>query len=329
MLKSKFEVYKMCAQENTIETRGMRWDQTLIPKANEMHYYIKVSEEKGGQLVLSGAPNRWKKNGTKDDIYISEIRLAGNKTNIRKVLEGNTYSSKDVDRLIASAYTSFNYALPEDQGGKQEQFQNEVNKYKEFKKTNVNKQKTSVDISLEKLQSIVEDLNNSENRKKIPSKNTRKYWILEKYGKLSEGKVIDVSLMKQDGSGIKTRSVPKETSKKYGNFFGVAVVSSDFKNYDYTLRTLQIPQSQINDCVTQYRHAAGIVSKPQVKKSKPETTPQEVKQEKVKQEKPKEEKPKKVTPPRESLKTIETPVAKPEARSRFKISKISYNSPGR
>jgi hypothetical protein len=328
-LKNKFINYKMCAQTNTVETRGMRWDQTLISKAEELHYYIKVSEDKGGQLVLSGAGNRWKKNGTKEDIYINEIRLAGSKENIQKVLERQSYAQKDIDRLISGSYTCNNYDLPEAQGGRKEQFQDEINKYKEFKKKNNTKQKPSNDISLQKLDLIVKELNDTDSKKNMPAKNTRRYWILEKYSKLTEGKVLDVSLMKQDGSGIKIRSVPKPNSTKYGNFLNVPVVSSLYGTYEYTLKILQaslhLTQTQLNDCITEYKTRAGIISRPQTKRTRPEKSEKATVESEVKETVKAVVKESKKTPPRETLKTLE-PTTKKPAQSRLRTNNFSSPS---
>ena len=226
-----------------VVSKGMRWTPDMARKALEQEQYIKVGD-KGGFLTLSGAPNRWKK--YPQDIYVSDLRIAGHLDVVAQVLRSAGYADSQVQQALSNCYTSQNYLVPSAKGGKAELYQSEVSRYKQYKETQKT-QKTDVEgptIILRQLDFLVNNLPNAlQNKvtssrkngspKKAGTKSVRgsKVPLLTRLQEAQKkGKVLDVSNMREGGTNIKTIDAPGPGSKKF-MVPGLGLVSSNIQNY--------------------------------------------------------------------------------------------------
>lgn len=220
-------------------SRGMRWNPTMAQSAANGCYYIKVGE-KGGQLQITGASNRWKKNP--QDVYISSLRIAGPPDAVRSTLENNGYAPSQIDEFFSTAYTSSNFCLTGAEGGLKEQFDEECDSYSSYKKDNKTKDTDDKDtkVKLEYLAFLVDNLPNTETAKASRKTTTdgskkggargAKVPLSDRISSLPAGKVLDVSNMKEGGAGVKTIDAPGAGSKKI-YVDPIPVVSSSYERY--------------------------------------------------------------------------------------------------
>lgn len=227
-----------------VVARGMRWNPEMAEKARQSHHYIKVGD-KSGQLQITGAQNRWKKNAK--DVYISVLRIAGDPEAIETALQSAGYSKSEIDGFFAQAYTFGNYNLPAAQGGMMEEFNRETDAYHAYKKENASTEEESAPVlRLEHLEALVATLpecqttkatrhkaaaegDNSASSKK--GSRGAKEPLKDRLDRLPEGKCLDVSKMNlSNGSGVKSVETPGANSKKY-HVQGLAVCSDNLEAY--------------------------------------------------------------------------------------------------
>jgi len=257
-------------EKATIVSKGMRWERSQAQKAVEGHFYFKVGE-KGGQLLLSGAPGRWRKPEYAGYIYIPTLRLAGNPEEIRSVLQSQGMQSNQVEDYINSAYTSQNYSVSVNQGGLKEHYDNEVNQYLTFKNSQTTQKGVSdgPTVSLEMLAYLVDNLpqattGKTSTRPKLsgqtrvtsPVKRSgRKISLTTRLQQLQPNKVLDVSNMKDEGTGIKSIDKPGPGSKKIG-LPEWPIVSSHADKYSLALELLGIPSDQMHTYMQRFNQLA-------------------------------------------------------------------------
>jgi len=264
-----------------IVTKGTRWSPELSQKAARDFNYIKA-DEKGGRLFLSGAPNRWKKDPS--NVYLPTERLTGTPADVEAILRtcGN-YTEAQIRQAMANAYTYQNVMGPNPT--KKMDYDRELEQAKNSRPKSGQKsgQKEDGSNSTLKLSEINDVLKQIPGAKKVTGRSTknatpkttqstdtattgrrgRRVPIFERISKLGPNKVLDVSHMTDDGSGIKMIDRPKQTSAKIEvetirGCPAFPVVSSDFSKYEAIIRHLREKENhpEFEPYIAAYREKA-------------------------------------------------------------------------
>lgn len=232
------------------QPKGMKWTVAQRDKSRETHKYNKVGT-KASTLVLSGAEARWKKSraeGTVPDIYISELRLAGNPELIREVFRAKGEDPAVVEGYIRSAYTIDNYNVGE--AGRA--FAAEVAAYKAYRKGQdaVKQAKGGPAFTLADLEWISEGLSEAKAAPKAaraaaagsPGRPTRVRSIAARLEEVNAkpGKVLDVSKLDLvKGTGAKTADAPTKPNGKKIQIGELRIISDSPAAYAHAVMQLQ------------------------------------------------------------------------------------------
>jgi len=242
----------MATRQTTVSTRAAL-DGNKIEKARREGKYISVPS--GRDAVLGGAFAKWKKPETFEYVYIPDLRLAGMPLDLVAAIttlrdENNIpYSAQDANAFISTGYTKYNTTVPEAQGGKMEQFEEELDALAAGRQ-----QRTTVrrepEVTLADLTAILTSIKGKTGVKPVrgprqgsPGTATtgrgRILPLATRLEKLTPGKVLDVSNMKPDGKDIRAIAVPGPTSQKIGvDLQNYPIVSSNLANYATAVRAL-------------------------------------------------------------------------------------------
>lgn len=173
-----------------------------IIKAGNEHKYLRVGGN-GGSLVLSGAKRMFGANP--GFTYLPGSRLAGFPDDLEKVLRDMKMEEADIDEQFA-----IGYAMVPGEDGKpvlsnSAEFEAELAELKAFQgKDKPVKEKVTLETMT------------TSKPKKTAEKSTTgraKGDLSERLSALAEGKALDVSAMKPDGSGARSVQMPKTTTK--------------------------------------------------------------------------------------------------------------------
>ena len=250
----------------TVVSKGMKWSPEALQKAQESHQYIKVGP-KPGFLVLSGAPNRWKKPESRGEVYVPSLRVAGQPAAIRQLFTSLGFGNV-IDQHLAAAYTAENIGTT--MAG---QFEQETEQYRTHKQgRDAQKKTTGPDVSLADLSYFVEELprattvaRTATSPRAAGATSPRVGGGRGRVGRVeplakrladarAKGKVLDVSKMDVNkGTGIKMIARPGANSKKVG-VEGLEIVSSDPALYAAAVRQLG---ANFEPFVGQYQAQAG------------------------------------------------------------------------
>lgn len=274
ILKINFREYKMSEvqaqskvnqNKRVKQVKELEWKQDLIDNAIKKHHYLKINNGKLSNMNLNSISNRWKKGDNQDEIYVSRHHVGGVEASVVKYLLLQ-FDQNHVNEVVASAYTYSNYL-----NTKQDEFQRELQAYREYRKASVPKPKQTLEINPENLSRIVKELSGVSGTNNV-QKNRKKHCVIEKYNSLPEGKFLDVTGLTSDGSGMTVRS--KVTSGKYGNFNNVRIISSasERANFEFAVKAVK-PEVSV-DCCNQFKASTGSSSKG--KKQKPRSRKAEV-----------------------------------------------------
>ena len=236
----------------TIVGRGMRWTQEAAQKANQGQFYIKVGD-KAGDLLLTGAEKRWKQVEHAGDIYVNALRIAGSPLAIQQLLTLHQLPQGDIAGYLQGGYSAANTAPG---GALHDAFVQEValakavhKQAKEAKGVTA----TAPGMTLAQLHAIAVQLPhaNPVNARTAttggvvtlagtisPKRGGRKKPLIERLrAAQAAGKVLDVSNMTADGSGVKPIARPGGKTAKIGPA-GVPVVSSDGNKFAQAMAML-------------------------------------------------------------------------------------------
>lgn len=245
-----------------------KWTPETIAKAQEEHYYAKVNHETSKQLLITGAIGRWNKEDSVNDVYSPKYRLVGDAKAIREVLLSNHFNQREVDEELANGvYNRDNFNTKN-----KDAFEKEIADYKEYKK-NHKKQTEQTSVNLDTLNNVVSLL--PQPYSSLPPKKRlnaqRDQHVKDKFNEISleEGYFMDVSSMKIDGSGIKKRSASAPSNTKFGDTDSIGIISSDIKNYELALRSLDYSDESIAQLLERFKEQEKNESKQQVKVKKP------------------------------------------------------------
>lgn len=230
----------------TVVSKGMKWTEAAATKAAQNHQYIKLGP-KPGYLLLSGAPGRWKKPETSRDVYIPQLRAAGDPTVLRRVF--NRVSN--FEAILADGYNASNYNTT-----KKPAFDAEIAMYKQYKasKDAAKAANGGPSVTLDRLQYLVDNVSQATTvarttstsprgtspRGTSPRRRAGRVPDLAKrlQDAKRKGKVLDVSNMDLvKGTGIKLIKTPGEGSKKIG-VAGLEIVSSKPEPYASVVQKL-------------------------------------------------------------------------------------------
>jgi len=245
-----------------IVTKGTRWSPELSQKAARDFSYIKA-DEKDGRLLLTGAQQIWKNNP--NNVYLPTERLTGTPADVESILRtyGN-YTEAQIRQAMANAYTYQNVMGPNPT--KKMEFDREIEQAKAGRPKAGQKagQKADGNCAL-KLSEINDVLKQIPGAKKVTGRSTknatpkttqsddaapttgrrgRRIPVFDRISKLGPNKVLDVSHMTDDCSGIKMIDRPKQSSAKIEvetirGCPAFPVVSSDFAKYEAIIRHLR------------------------------------------------------------------------------------------
>lgn len=245
-----------------------KWTPETILKAQQEHYYAKVNHETSKQLLITGAIGRWNKEDSVNDVYSPKYRLVGDSKAIREVLLSNHFNQREVDEELANGvYNRDNFNTKN-----KDAFEKEIADYKEYKK-NHKKQTEQTSVNLDTLNNVVSLL--PQPYSSLPPKKRlnaqRDQHVKDKFNEinLEEGYFMDVSSMKIDGSGIKKRSASAPSNTKFGDTDSIGIISSDIKNYELALRSLDYSDESIAQLLERFKEQEKNESKQQVKVKKP------------------------------------------------------------
>lgn len=238
---------KRNTSKSTSTTDVFQWTPEQIKKACDEHYYVKTNAEKSKQLLITGALGRWKKDANVNDIYCREVRLVGTPKSISTILLTNGLAQNEVDSYINNSYNKDNILTT-----LKDQFEKEVKECREYKKQL--KRDNENNTQSIRVTDIVQKISPNKSGNMSFKKKTelhRDQTIVQKYNSRPEGRVMDVSSMRNDGSGIKNRDV-EATKNRKGNVGKYAIVSSNVENYQIALRALGASEKEVEKLSKQF-----------------------------------------------------------------------------
>lgn len=243
--------------------------------ADGTFFRVRGKRSSKNTLSLGGAEKMWEKDP--GFIYVPIYNLAGTEEDVASVLIELTQGDREeVGRVLSEAITSRNYNVPVADGGQMENYEQLLRNYRVLhnlireKRTEGFNARGEPIITLDLLPYIVSELSATQevvgqaaprprtpSRRKVAAptapqtKRTNAKSLLTRMMSLPEGKVLDVSAMKEDGSGVRTINIPGPTSGKVGTDLSeIRIVSSNLENYDRALKILEaelVQQGQPTD----------------------------------------------------------------------------------
>ena len=218
--------------------QGLFWSKADAEKALSKHTFIRVSpSEKRSTRQMTGAERVWSLPETKDEIYLITFRISGKKGDVQTSLINAGYSPETVSTALGDAVTFENHKTT-----KKEAYEREIEKLKIFKQEEKERKKQQ-DIDWETLLKISSNIKRAhvvmKDRSASPKKTGRGKTLLERFEEVRylEGKMIDVTEMRDDGTGIKIQSKP--TTERGQKVF-LASIPIMSKNQEKYLRALEM-----------------------------------------------------------------------------------------
>ena len=273
-LEYKIETMNTQAQ---IVSRGMRWTSEMMERAKGGHFYYKIGD-KSGQLYLSGAGARWKKPEYSRYIYIPSLRIAGNPEDLKTLLQSINASDKEIKDYFSNSYTSQNISVPVKNGGMHEKYEAEVLEYSRFRETQSSVKDTSTGptISLNMLNGLLGVIQQAEAVRTVRTKPVqaagsgssgggsaskrpgRRVPLSQRISNLRQGQVLDVTGMRDDGTGAKIIAQPGIGSGKMGCTLISGIVSSNLETFRVALQQLSLTSDQQQQCLAQWQAARAM-----------------------------------------------------------------------
>ena len=234
--------------------QGLFWSKADAEKALGKHTFIRVSpSEKRSTRQMTGAERVWSLSETKDEIYLITFRISGKKGDVQTSLINAGYSPETVSTALSDAVTSENYKTT-----KKEAYDREIEKLKIFKQEEKERKKQQ-EIDWGTLLQIASNTKQAhivmKERGASPKKTGRGKTLLDRFEEVRylEGKMIDVTDMRDDGTGIKIQSKP--TTERGQKVFlpSIPIMS---KNQEKYLRALEMLfHGEKFDSETEYQKA--------------------------------------------------------------------------
>lgn len=256
-----------------IISRGMRWTPEMFKRAEKGQFYYKIGD-KGGQLLISGAQARWKRPEFAEYIYIPSLRVSGKPEDLYKLLQSVVQNESKIREYLSSSYTSSNVSVPQKNGGMMEQFEAEVSEFGKFRETQSTTKEpgSNSGINLVMLDSLIGSLDHAEAIRKSrpvkqapipnaagtgqvlqPKRAGRRLPFSTRIHNLRNGQVLDVTNMREDGTGAKVILQPGPNSGKIGCSLVSGIVSSNLETFRMALTQLELSSEQQQQCLAQWQ----------------------------------------------------------------------------
>jgi hypothetical protein len=205
------------------------WDKNLMKELNSQKkfLYILSDSDKNDKISILDSMKFWDENV--NILFSMSTRLAGEKSMLFKILI-NYYPNSTVSGIIEKSISIHNFR-------NNELYLNEIEEFKKINKKIIKKNIGSDGI---KLDLLVKELQSRE-------LNVKSY-LQDKYDKIPEGYVLDVSKIKNDGKGA---TYVRNKNKMKKGVFGLNIVSSNLNSYIHAVHLLddgpEKYESQIED----------------------------------------------------------------------------------
>jgi hypothetical protein len=252
VVEKKQEVLPEQTQVSSKQTKVFKLTDAKIALAKQNHRYIKT--DGSGDLSLAGAINYWKKNPAV--IYVPAYHVAGSQEDVRNLIQSYDPSA-NILLAMRDSYTINNFETP----AVKAKFTAELTSAKSSRETEKTQVKEDA-ISFASLDDIVEKIKNKNftvvettsnrlmngsviqetklvSRKKKGSK--RNQTFAERHADTPEGFVLDVSLLRANGTGSKTVRAFTALSKKKV-FPGYKLASNTVEGMAHALNLLGRPE---------------------------------------------------------------------------------------
>lgn len=241
----------------------------MITRAQKGHFYYKIGD-KGGQLYLSGATARWKRSEYSRYIYIPSLRIAGNPEDLKSLLQSNAVSEKEIKEYLVNAYNSQNVNVSVKNGGMFEKYDAELNEYAKFRESQTDVKETNAgpSVTLGMLSTLLDSIQQAEPIRTVRTTKTastagtatsgakrpgRRVPFSQRISNLRTGQVLDVSNMREDGTGAKIIAQPGNGSGKMGCTLVAGIVSSNLETFRLALQQLNLTPEQQQQCLAQWQ----------------------------------------------------------------------------
>jgi len=220
---------------------GLLWSKEDAEKAAHKHAFIRVSDsDKRSYRHISGAERMWTQPETEDEIYLLNFRVSGKSQDIETALLNAGYSPEQIETALEDAVTSKNY-----QKGKKKPFEEELSSLIEFKREEKERKQRSTAIdwgTLLQIASHVKEAHIVMKEKGTSPKRTtgRGKTLIERFEEIQgqEGKMIDVSEMRDDGTGVKIQGRPSTERGQKVFLASIPILSKSHEKYMRALEML-------------------------------------------------------------------------------------------
>ena len=190
---------------------GLLWSKEDAEKAAHKHAFVRVSDsDKRSYRHISGAERMWTQPESEDEIYLLNFRISGKPKDIEIALLNAGYSPEQLDGALEKAVTSKNY-----KSEMKKFYQTELEGLREYKNEEKERKSRSTSIGWDTLLQIASNTNLAhiimKEKGQSPKRTTgRGKTLIERFDEIEgqEGKMVDVSDMREDGTGVKIQSRP-------------------------------------------------------------------------------------------------------------------------
>jgi hypothetical protein len=223
--------------EKPLEFSGLYWSKVDAVKAAQKHTFIRVNKSNSrSSRQINGAERVWNRPETQDEVYLPTYRITGNPQNIAIALNRAGYTEEQVLEALEDAISRNNY-----KSDKAELYQEEMFCLRAFKKEQ-KKLKEQEKISWDSLLVIASNAKKShvvlQDKGDSQRGASKRKTFLQQYKRIQgqEDKVVDVSNMRDDGTGILVKNKPTSSRSRYVVIDAVPVVSNNEERF---LRALE------------------------------------------------------------------------------------------
>jgi hypothetical protein len=188
---------------------GFFWSIDDAEKAAHKHSFIRVNDsDRRSYRKLSGAEQFWSNPETEDEIYLIRYRICGKPDHVKKALANAGYNDKQILDAMKDAVTSKNYKK-----SKKKVYDEEIKRYKKFKEeedARIESNKVSWETLLYIAAHAKEAHIVEKEKGTSPKRSTKAKTIIDLYKEIKdkEGKIIDVTNIREDGTGVKLQNRP-------------------------------------------------------------------------------------------------------------------------
>ena len=219
---------------------GLLWSKEDAEKAAHKHAFIRVSDsDKRSYRHISGAERMWSQPESETEIYLLNFRLSGKPQDIKHALLNVGYSPEQVDNILENAVTSANF-----NSAMKELYEKELTGLRKYKSEEKERKSRSTAIGWDTLLKIASNTESAhivmKEKGHSPRRTTgRGKTLMDRFEEIQdqEGKMIDVSDMRENGTGVKIQSRP---STERGQKIFLSSIPILSKTQDQYMRALEM-----------------------------------------------------------------------------------------